>query len=39
MGSWQPQQQALRELLILLQEAARPDNREQALMQQVTIRQ
>lgn len=35
MMSWQPQQQSLRELLVLLRDAADPNNREQALINQV----
>ncbi|KAG2237769.1 hypothetical protein INT48_009708, partial [Thamnidium elegans] len=34
MMSWQPQQQSLRELLVLLRDAADPNNREQALINQ-----
>lgn len=32
MSSWQPQQQGLRELVVLLRDAANPYNKEQSLV-------
>lgn len=37
MFAWQPQQQGLRELVVLLREAADPNNKEQALINNVTF--
>lgn len=36
MAHWQPQQQGLNDLLILLRDAIQPESRDQALVQQVT---
>jgi hypothetical protein len=37
MIAWQPQQQGLLELVILLRDAAKPNSRDQALINQVSL--
>lgn len=37
VSSWQPQDQSLHDLLILLRDAFRSDNRDQLMLQQVGV--
>ena len=37
MSTWQPQEQGLNDLLLLLRDATRPESRDQLLVQQVIL--